>query len=156
MAMDRALLEGPTAVTNVSPLARANSRTEAHMLALEKAHRIKGFEDEILENSLAVVSGTMAFMELDPETPDHEVMPDFLERCGGDEKKARARLRLARAAWMNRTEAPVGIDAAIKISSNIIRARAVEKAGPRVLNVGVVHMSAPMPVFDVIDVEAQE
>lgn len=155
MAMDSNLLEGPTTATNTTPLARANNRAEAHRLALEKAQRIKGFEDEILENSLAVVSGAMAFMEIDADTSDEDMPASFIEKCGGDIEKAKMRMRLARSAWMSRNEAPAGLDMAVRISTNIIRARAVEKAGPRVLNVGVVQMSAPLPVFDTIDVEAE-
>lgn len=125
-------------------------------VALEKAAKIKQFEDEILEDSLNVVSAVLSFSDISGPDHDEEDIPQlWLDRCGGDRVLAAKRMRIAKEAWKPKNMAAAAVDVATKISSSIIKARSVEKGGPRVLNISVVHLSQPLPTFDVIDVESE-
>lgn len=131
------------------------NRSEPH-LAIEKAAKIKQFEDEILEDSLGIVDAVLSFGDITGEFHDESQIPQhWLDRANGDREAAKKRMRIAKAAWMNKGSAPIAFDVATKISSSIIKARSVEKAGPRVLNIQLVQLSAPLPTFDVIDVDSE-
>lgn len=122
-------------------------------LADVQQEKLRGLEDDLLEHSLEVVGGTCSFAELDPEKFE-EIPQHWIDELG--EEAANRKHRLARAGWLPAKEAPVAITTATKIVTGIVRARATEKAGPKSLNMNIVQLSAPLPEFDVVDVEGDE
>lgn len=114
-----------------------------------KADRLRAIEDQLLQDSIAIVSDTMRFPQIDPN--DATVNPEWIKELGYE--KATERDRVARYGLMSAKEAPVGIKVAQAISSSIIKARSVEKAGPRSLNIAVVQMTAPPPIFRELELE---
>lgn len=124
--------------------------------ALEKAAKIKQFEDEILEDALGVVSAAISFGDITgPEHDEDDIPQRWLDRCDGNREEAAKRMRIAKSAWLPKNVSPTALDMSTKISSSIIKARSVEKGGPRVLNISFVNLSAPIPTFDVIDVDSE-
>lgn len=135
-----------------SPLSTPSNKYAAY--ALEKANRIKGFEDQILEKSMRILSHSMDFCEIDDT--EINIPPEWIAEANGDMKIAKARFRVAKGSQKATAEQPGGIKTAVQTAMGIIRARSTEKQGPRVLNIGVVNISSPLPVFPVMDVEADE
>jgi hypothetical protein len=129
-------------------LAKAVQQTVS--LADVQQEKLRVLEDELLEQSLEVVGGTCSFAELDPEKFDK--IPQKWVDDMGMEKAAKFH-RLAKAGWLPAKDAPVAITTATKVVSSIVRARATEKAGPKSLNMNIVQLSAPLPDFEVVDVE---
>jgi hypothetical protein len=135
-----------------SPLATPSADRAA--LLAEKADRLKSFEDQIFEKSMRILSHSMDFADIEE---DQDFVPqEWIDEAGGDMKLARARFRVAKGSWKGTADQPAGIKTAVQTAMGIIRARSTEKQGPRVLNVQVVNLSGPLPVFDAIDVEPQE
>lgn len=100
--------------------------------------RLRNIEDQLLRSSLSIVRDSLAFEEIDPEAtepPEH-----WVEELGME--GAIKRLRLAKAAWLNAKEAPVGAKMAKEVAMGIIKARSTETAGAR-LNVAVQVVAAP-------------
>lgn len=131
----------------------------------EKRERVlKNLESDLLRQSMEVVSDTMRFREVAPPTVDPEsgatlwdddsVPEEWVRELG--QEKAEERLRVARAGWMDKKTAPIGVQVAQVLAVGIIRSRATEKAGPRTLNVQVVQMSAPLPQFPELDLTGSE
>ncbi len=131
----------------------------------EKRERVlKNLESDLLRQSMEVVSDTMRFREVapplvDPESGetlwvDNDLPAEWVRELG--EEKARERLRVARAGWMDKKTAPIGVQVAQVLAVGIIRSRATEKAGPRTLNVQVVQMSAPLPTFPELDLTGSD
>lgn len=108
--------------------------------AMEKSQsaRLRSLEDEILNEATEVISGSLAFSKIDPEDPEPPVA--WVRDLG--EERARERHRLAKYALMSQKDAPVGLKMATVVYSSIVKARATEKGGTRVLNVALVQMPA--------------
>lgn len=117
----------------------------------ERLDRLRDLENQLLERSLNVVSDALYFRDIEPG--QKEPPPDWGDMDPDEKIK---RLRMANAAWLNKKEAPVGIELSKQVAVGIIRARATEKAAPKTLNVAVIQMSAPLPQFEVVEVEADE
>lgn len=122
--------------------------------SLEKQARIKGFEDQILEKSLSILNDSLGATDIEGDELD--IPQEWIDEAKGDMKRARTRFRIAKANWKTGAEAPAWVRLAQHTALGIIKARATEKAGPRILNVGHVTISSPMPEFPVIDVEPNE
>lgn len=112
---------------------------------------IKREEDKILGRAMRTVDSALAFSEVDGAQGD--LPPQWMDM---DPDEAQQKLRVARAAWLCKSEAPVGLDISLKVMVGIIKARAAEKQGPRTLNLIHVHTTAPMPDYEVVDVEAED
>ena len=110
--------------------------------AREREERLKHIEDELLERNMNIVRDVAAFREIDP-TSDEPPEAWVLEH---GREEAIKRHRVARAAWMSQTEAPIAIRIAKDIAIGITKARAAEKTGPRQLNVQVVQMPSTINV----------
>jgi hypothetical protein len=117
---------------------------------LDRARQIKSFEEALLVRALEVSDSVLRFAEIDQDAT--EPPEEWVNELG--KKGARERFRIAKAAWMGANEAPIGIKTSAQLAASIIKARSTEKAAPRQLNIGVVHLSAPIPTFDVVDVES--
>jgi hypothetical protein len=118
---------------------------------LDRVRQIKSFEEQILVRALEVSDSVLRFAEIEPT--DTQPPEEWIRELG--EKAAQERFRIAKAAWMGANEAPIGIKTSAQLAASIIKARSTEKSGPKQLNIGVVHLSAPIPTFDVVDVEPE-
>lgn len=117
----------------------------------DKLDRLRDIESGLLERSMAILGDALSFRDIEPGS---ETCPPEWRDMDPDE--AVKRLRVANAAWLGKKDAPVGLDLAKQVAVGIIKARATEKTAPKTLNVTVVNMSAPLPVFDVIEVESKD
>ena len=117
----------------------------------ERMDRLRDLENTLLETSLAVVGDALSFRDIDAGAT--EAPPDW---GGMDPDEAVKRLRMANAAWMNKKDAPVGIELAKQVAVGIIKARATEKAAPKTLNVVQIQMSAPLPQFETVEMEPDD
>ncbi len=147
-------LHTPPNTTLVAPPKRSLTRLEVRQVALRET------EDEILEQSMAVVEGAMGMLEVDPSVVDEDgnvAMPkvwvDKVKSGEMSKHEAQKRLRAAIYALQPGKDAPVGLKIALDIFTGIAKARAVEKGGPKSLNMVMVQMTAPMPIFDSMDVD---
>lgn len=116
-----------------------------------RAEQLRDLEDQLLERSLTVVSDVLYARDIDPG--QKEAPPEWGDMDPDEKIK---RLRTANAGWMNKKDAPVFIATGVQVASGIIKARATEKAAPKTLNVQIVQMSAPLPQFEVIEMEPED
>lgn len=120
--------------------------------ALRAREEIARLEDKILqEASTAVLDGLMfAKLPFDAQEP----LPEWIEELGVT--KAWDRFRAARANQMNNKEAPVGTKHAVLVHTGITRARAAEKGGPKILNVGKIFLTVPQTQFPEQEIEGDQ
>lgn len=102
---------------------------------------IRAVENRVLEKAMTIVESVLDFREIDPAM-EHPP-PDWFEKYGD---QAENRFRLARAGWMKGSEAPVGVKVAYNVLVGVVKARATEKAPPR-LNIETVQMQIVLPSF---------
>ncbi len=126
---------------------------------LERVEReMKKMENEIYQETnnvmLAVSKYTFDIEPGDPELP--AAWLEELQDCENEEEAAlklvelNKRKRIAQYALMPPKEAPVALQIAAKIHSGMTKARAMEGAGPKHLNLTMVSISAPnqpVPMF---------
>lgn len=99
-------------------------------------------EDEIYAESMEVLSASLAFGDI---TPDQETCPaEWVEKLG--RRAAEKKFRLAKAAWLNAKEAPVGLRMAQATAIGIARVRQGDKMIAQ-LNIGYVNLIQPAPTF---------
>jgi hypothetical protein len=126
---------------------------------LERVEReLKKMENDLLRESTAVVySAVTHTFDLDPTSPE---MPaawmEELEDCSTEQEAQAKRVeldkrkRIAQYALMSPKEAPVALQIAAKVLSGMQKAKAMEGAGPKHLNLTMVSISAPnqpVPLF---------
>ncbi len=124
---------------------------------LERTEReLQRVENEIVSEASAIVHSVLRFDEIDPEKPN-ELPSTWLEELNGlqlgtaehDEAMERLlrRKRVAVAGWMSAKTAPVALSIAKSVLVGAMKARAMSDQGPKHLNINLVSISAPMPVF---------
>lgn len=125
------------------------AKVEPKPLVKAKPERIRDIEEEIHEESAAVVQDALRFSELSPEAqePPHE----WVKELG--QERAWKRFNTARYALMNAKEAPIGLRIAKDTLMGLSKVRAKEKIGPKTLNMVVVQMSGTLPKFDEVEVD---
>ena len=151
-------LSGPAAVDAVVVSSKPTSAVAPPAPAIkrtveEKRERsIRSLESDLLEKSLAVAMDSMRAFEI---APDQENPPEeWVKELGI--KGAVERFRTAKMALMSKKEAPVALDVAKTVAMGIIRARSVEKVGPKVLNVQFVNLpTAVLPPIPVLDLTSE-
>ncbi len=128
---------------------------KAEPMAIEKPEdELRKLQDELFRSSLEVSTDAMKFSEVDPAAERAEDDPIFLEWVKSfGRKRAERKYRVARAGWMAKKDAPVGILESTSMAVGIMKARAVEKGGARILNVGTVNMYAEIPTQPEKEVE---
>lgn len=111
--------------------------------------KLQEIQDSLLERSLGVVQDAMTFAEVkeDSEAPP----PEWIDELGYE--RAWSRWRMAKAAWRNGRDAPVGLKVAAQVATGILKAKAQEKSGPKTLNVALVNWAGPLPQFPEQDFE---
>lgn len=110
----------------------------------------KQLEDEILQESAAIVRGALDFYRLGEEHADGPP-PEWIDELG--EEAAWDKFRIVLAANQSAAKAPVGLKLAQQTMLGIIRARATEKAAPRSLNVAYVYVNQAPPADDMPPLE---
>lgn len=124
---------------------------------------LRAAEDKLLAQSIDVVQGLLDFDKLvfkDGEV-DEEQLP-FEWRLLPPEEKAR-RIRLAQYGLMNSKATPYGAKLSQAMAVGIMKSRATENSGSKVLNLEISTFPAPAPLespkeavdaeFEVIDVD---
>lgn len=151
-------LSGPAAVdaevvsskptSLVAPPAQAATRHVEE----RRERSIRSLESDLLEKSLTVAMDSMRAFEI---SPDQEEPPEaWVKELGV--KGAVERLRTAKMSLLSKKEAPVAIDVAKTVAMGIIRARSVEKTGPKVLNVQFVNLpTAVLPKIPELDLTGE-
>ncbi len=132
---------------------------------LERVEReLKKMENELYRESHEVVFSTVAHtFDIDPSDPElpAEWMAE-LEECLDEESKAsklrelNRRKRIATYALLPPKEAPVALQIAAKVLGGMHKARAMEGAAPKHLNLTMVSISAPdqpVPLFPEKEIE---
>jgi hypothetical protein len=125
--------------------------------SLEKIERgLKKVENDLFKESLAVVHSSISHtFDLDPENPN-DLPAEWLEELEKGlvtEMELGKRKRIAQAAMLSPKEAPVALQIAAKVLSGMQKARAAGDQGSKTLNVNVVTINAPMPVFEEKEIE---
>jgi hypothetical protein len=120
--------------------------------SLEKIERgLKKLENELFDESLKVVNSAITHtFDLDPAMPEETPAAWLQELEDGTEtvESLGKRKRIALAAWQSPKNAPVALQIAAKVLSGMQKARAMGDQGAKTLNVNVVTINAPMPVFE--------
>lgn len=127
-------------------------RKPKRMTEAERNAYLRGLETELLEDSLSVSRDTLRFREIDPGAT--EPPADWIEEVGLE--RATERFRCAQAGWMTRKDAPVGVQIAMQLGVGILKSRAQKDVGAKTLNVQVVQVTAPLPKFPELVLEAGE
>ena len=125
---------------------------------------LRAAEDRVLKQALDTIEGLLDFSALgydDKGQLDENQIP-FEWKLLDDHEKAR-KIRLARYGCMSTADIPHGAKLAYSAAIGIIKARATEKSGTRVLNLEVSSFPALAPLksdqdvvdadFEVIDIE---
>lgn len=103
--------------------------------------QLRELENELLTQSLEQIRDAQAWpevaKELDPK--DESEIPEEWVRQHG-KKKAKEKFRVARASLLSQKDAPVGLKQSVQVATGIIKARAHEKTGPKILNLQLVEM----------------
>lgn len=130
---------------------------------LERVEReLKRMENDLMRESTAVVYSAVAHtFDLDTSSPEAmKLMPaawlEEVEECATEEEANAKRVeldkrkRIAQYALLPPKEAPVALQIAAKVLSGMQKARAMEGAGPKHLNLTLVSISSPnqpLPMF---------
>ena len=129
------------------------------MSELEKIERgLKRVENELMVECTSVVFSAIAHtFDIDPAHP--EEMPSKwlkeLDEGTVSEEELAKRQRIALAAWQSPKTAPVALQMAAKVLGGMQKARAMEGQGAKTLNVNVVSITAPMPVFEEKEIDVE-
>ena len=125
--------------------------------SLEKIERgLKKLENELFDESLKVVHSSISHtFDLDPANPEDTPAEWLQEIEDGKEtlESIGKRKRIALAAWQSPKNAPVALQIAAKVLVGMQKARAMGDQGSKTLNVNVVTINAPMPVFEEKEIE---
>lgn len=125
---------------------------------------LRAAEDRVLKQSLDILEGVMDFSALgfDEKGQLDENQIPFEWHLLPEAEKAR-KIRLARYGCLPSADIPHGAKLAHATAMGIIKARAQEKSGTRVLNLEISSFPAPAPLerptealdtdFEVVDVE---
>lgn len=132
---------------------------------LERTEReLKKIENELFkESSSVILSVVKDTFDIDPEDP--ELPPEWMEElqeCQTEQEREskmrelNRRKRIAQYALQSPKNAPVALQIAAKVLGGMQKARAMEGAAPKTLNLTMVSMSAPgqpVPQFPVKEVK---
>lgn len=151
------LAEAPVLPGVALPLAQVVPRKAS--IEEKRYKALKHIEEELFEESMVVMRDAIRFVEIDAgqtEPPEQWVLALEEEFPGRGLEMAMRRLRAANAGWMTKKDAPIAVQVASALVVGIGRSRSAEKAGPRTLNVQLVQVSAPLPSFPSLRLQAGE
>lgn len=104
-----------------------------------KAEELASLSDELLQRHMKIAADMGRFADLDPGVK--EPPSEWVEEMG--EEEAWKAFRVAKYALLPSRECPAGLKQSNAITLGIMRARAMEKAGSKALNIAVVTMTRP-------------
>jgi hypothetical protein len=113
-----------------------------------RAERIGEIEEELHQESATVIADALHFVDLDPEAP--EMPAGWVEELG--EAAAKRRLRTAQYGLLPAKDAPVGLRIAKDALVGMAKVKAVKNAPAKTLNMIVVNMAGPLPVYEEMEV----
>ena len=123
----------------------------SHLETIERG--LKKIENDLFSESLKIVHSSISHtFDLDPEHPE-EFPAAWLEEEERGEvtmDELAKRKRVALASWQSPKNAPVALQIAAKVLGGMQKAKAMEGAGPKHLNLTMVSISAPnqpVPMF---------
>lgn len=123
----------------------------AQAIAKTQARRLRSLEDDLLLEATETIQGAGHFYKISEEDIKSDTPPAaWVNELG--EERARERFRLAKYALMSAKDAPVGLKMALQVHSSIVKARATEKAGSRVMNVQLVRMPEAIVEYPELEV----
>lgn len=139
----------PVSVTHRVQAVEGSVRSAAEMAHQQTQGRLRELEDELLSESMAVVSGAVSFAEVpeDMAEPDGNFYEKYKDHPDPDKL-----FRIMKSAWRSAKEAPIGLAIAQRTAMGIVKARATEKAAPQPLALSV-QVVTTMPEFKVLDVK---
>jgi hypothetical protein len=134
--------------TQRSELAEESKKVSQEML--------RAAEDKLFSDCLEIVETSLDFAELgfdENGQVDESSIPDEWKRMTTREKEKR--LRLAKANWMPSAEVPHGIKMAHATMMGIIKARAQQESGTKVLHIENASFPTPSPLtqYEVLEVD---
>jgi hypothetical protein len=134
----------PVSQTHRVTTVQADLRSLHEQAADSRQDELRSLEDELLEESLRVISGAMRFADIDPMLTE----PDeaFYERFKSDPDPVKL-FRLMKYGQMNAAKAPAGLTLAQKTAVGILKARAGAKGDVKPLAVSV-QIVQSMPAFE--------
>jgi hypothetical protein len=107
-------------------------------------------QERIFAKAAGVLESTLAFEDIDPA--DELPPAEWIVALG--QKEAMKRFRVAKAAWLNAKEAPVGIKVAKECVVGISKALGAESQAPKILNMQAVQISlGPAPEFPKVRID---
>ena len=109
----------------------------------------RALEEELFKETIQVSYGIACFAQLDPkaEGPPEE----WIEQLGY--KDAMTKFRVAKAAWMCQSEAPVGLKLAQATAIGIMRVRAADASAKNVAKPGTVILVQAPQTYEVKELE---
>jgi len=124
---------------------------------LERIERgLKKIENDLFAESLKVVHSSISHtFDIDPAQPTETPAAWLQELEDGlvTMEDLAKRQRIALASWQSPKNAPVALQIAAKVLGGMQKARAMGDQGNKTLNVNVVTINAPMPVFEEKEIE---
>ncbi len=126
----------------------------SHLEQIERG--LKKIENDLFTESLSVVHSSISHtFDLDPEHPEDTpaAWMEEIENGTATEEEVMKRKRIALASWQSPKNAPVALQIAAKVLGGMQKARAMGDQGNKTLNVNVVTINAPMPVFEEKEIE---
>lgn len=123
--------------------------------------QLRAAEDKLLAQCLETMEGVLDFASLGFDSDGEAQIPEAWSSLTVEEKARK--IRLARYGCLPSADVPYGAKAAFNTAIGIIKSRATEKAGTKVLNIEVSAFPNPAPLkqdpnaidteFEVVDIE---
>lgn len=149
----------PVPQTQKVPLKKAPPPRQL-TVAERRQEMLRETEEQVAREALEIVAGVLGMLEVDPDDTDEDgnvlvpqVWADKVALGEMTQAEADKKLRAALYALMPGKDAPVGLKIALDTYAGILKARALEKGGPKTLQMVMVEMTAPAPVFDILEVD---
>lgn len=118
-------------------------------LAERRSEELQDVTDQLLKESQGILHDALSTFDLDPVQLKKARPPqEWIDELG--ERRARRRLRVAKAASLPKVKAPVALEHARAVMVGVVAAKAREKGGNKTLNVAFVNVPAPPEYAKVI------
>lgn len=121
----------------------------------ERMKAIRGLENELLEECISVSRDALRAKEIEPNA---EAPPEaWIEEMGID--RATEAFRCAQSGWSTKQKAPIFLQIAASLGVGIMKSRATEKTGARIINATIVQFpgsGAPVNAYPILDLPPEE
>lgn len=119
---------------------------------------LKAAEDKLFSDALQIIQPYMKFAELGFDEATGEVNSIPFEWEGLPQEEKQKKIRLAKAGWMPSSDTPHAVKMAHATIIGIIKAKATEQTGTKVLNIESITFPSPAQKpeeFEIIDVDGE-